>query len=61
MTTAGVVVLLAVVAPFTRSRERDEALPLSSGPAYLLYALIGVNLGVLTIGVAVAATATFFG
>ena len=59
LTTLGVMAVLAIAAPFTRSRERDDTVRSSSGSAYLLYAAIGVNLGVLTTGVAVAAYACF--
>ncbi|GAA1771690.1 hypothetical protein GCM10009795_017160 [Nocardioides hankookensis] len=59
LTTLGVMVLLAVLAPFTRSPERDDATSSSSGSVVVLYALIGVNLAGLTTGVAVAAYAVF--
>ena len=61
LVTAGVVVLLAVVAPFTRSPQRGDPAAGSEDPPYLLLALAGVNLAVLGIGVSVAAAATFFG
>ena len=61
MTTLGVVVFMACVAPFTRAREHKNGVPESSGPLYAFYAFVGVNLAVFAIGISVAAAATFFG
>jgi hypothetical protein len=60
MTTVGVIVLMALVAPFTRAPESDDPVSESNGQAYVVYALIGVNLLVLAVGVVVAAVVTFF-
>jgi len=61
MTTLGVVVFMACVAPFTKAREPKTGASESSGPLYIFYAFVGVNLVVFAIGISVAAAATFFG
>jgi hypothetical protein len=61
ITTLGVVVFMACVAPFTRARERKNDVRESSGALYVFYAFVGVNLAVFAIGISVAAAATFFG
>ena len=58
MSTVGVIVLMALVAPLTRAPEGDDPVSESNGQAYVVYALIGVNVLVLVVGVVVAAVAT---
>jgi hypothetical protein len=59
LTTVAVIVVMALVAPFTRVNESDDPAAESNGQAYVVYALIGVNVLVLVVGVVVAAVVTF--
>jgi hypothetical protein len=56
----GLIVLMALVAPFTKLRETGtEAEGARDRPPYLLYALMGLNVVVVAAGVVVAGVLTF--
>ena len=59
MTTVGVVVAMIIATPFARAPECDQHTSGSPRCSYALYALVGVHLAVLAIGVTVAGAATF--